>query len=121
MASAEDLAEEYRQLRAAKKTIEKRLERLKEVLISDIKVGRVTSLAIQERNLTAFDNDRVWQLMDRYGIPHKDFTMKTIAPSLVEQLYWEGRISDDDLRYIRTPKYSYVLVDAEEDEPDLQE
>lgn len=120
----EQYAEEYRQLRKTKNVVEARMAALKDILLKhQDKSGHIAGdLKVQERDLTTFDENRVWELMDRYAIPHSEFTVKTVAPSLVEQLYYEGRISDVDLRYIREPKYAYALVDdnmPEEVVPDL--
>jgi hypothetical protein len=108
-----DKVEEYKQLKSADKLIKQRLIRLKADLMSQLVDGRVGNLKLQERNLTTFNEDRVWELMDRYGIPHAEFTYKVPYPPAIEQLYLDGRLTDADLRYIREPKYSYVLVEEE--------
>jgi len=111
------LAEHYKQLKESEKLLKKRLAALKEQLLQY--EGPIGTLQVQERNLTSYNEDRVWELMDRYGIAHSDFTSKRPDPLLIEQLYLEGRLTDADLRYIRDPKYSYALVDAKE-VPDVQ-
>lgn len=110
----EDIAQEYRQLKASKRFLETRIAELKKLLLPEVEAGRVTSLKVEERNRTSFDEARVHEVMKHVGIAEEFYTSRTVDPAQVEAIYYEGRLTDADLRYIREPKYSYALVDAKE-------
>lgn len=103
--------EEYKFLRKSKKALEKRLAELRSQILPQLGTEPCNGLIAQQRDLTTFDEDKVWDIVTSRNL---DMMKLVPDPDKIECLYLVGAIDDNDLRYIRVPKYSYALVEVED-------
>ena len=118
MANLADKIEQWKRLKAMRKTLDERLNFLREQILADIGEGPVCGVQKQIRDHTSLDEQAAWEILEQAceleNLDAEAYSTRTLDPDKIEGLYLEGILTDADLRAIRSPKYVEALVEVKE-------
>jgi hypothetical protein len=119
MANLEKKIEQWKGLKAMRKTLDERLDVLRKQILADIGEGPVYGVQKQVRDHTSLNEEAAWEILAQAcGLENLDmeaYSKRVLDPDKIEGLYLEGILTDTDLRLMREPKYVEALVEVKED------
>ena len=113
----DEVISQYKQLKKAKKTIEQRLEELRQEIILGLPAGGdpVNGIKVQIRHTYTCDADKVFAILDERGYDREAYTKPlVIDTNVIEQYFYDGILTDSDLRDIRVTTSGYAVVEVGE-------